>query len=88
MGDDEDGPIASRGVEEVAEGANGRGVHVVRRLVEDDEPRLAAEAGPDVQELELPSREAVDPQLQERLMLSDTPDFEPIRVGTRGKMRA
>ena len=66
MGDDEDGPVVPCSVEEVGESANGRGVHVVRRLVEDDEARLATEAGPDVQELELTSREAVDPQVQER----------------------
>jgi hypothetical protein len=53
-------------VEEVGESADGRRVHVVRRLVEDDEARLAAEAGPDVQELELASREAIDAQREER----------------------
>jgi hypothetical protein len=65
MRHDEDGPVASGSVEEVGEGIDGRRVHVVRRLVQDDDLRLPTEAGPNREELELPARETVDARSEE-----------------------
>jgi hypothetical protein len=54
VADDEHAPVAARRVQEAREGVDGRGVHVVRRLVEDDDVRVAAEAGPDVRSWNCP----------------------------------
>lgn len=66
MGHDENGPVAPGGLEEVGEGIDGRRVHVVRRLVQDDDLRLATEAGPDREELKLTAGKSVDARAEER----------------------